>query len=62
MSNVKWYLVRRWLYGVAIALGAVLVYYKVIQPEALVVWLPLLLALFNTRPPAVPGEDADHGL
>lgn len=57
--GIRWYLVRRWLYGVALAVGALLVYYRVIEPAALVVWLPIILALFNTRPPAVPGEDTD---
>jgi hypothetical protein len=54
--SIRWYLVRRWTYGVAIAAGGILVYYRVIEPEALVVWLPLVLALFNTRPPATPDE------
>ncbi len=56
MPSIKWYLVRRYVYGVAIAVGAILVYHRVIPPEALAVYLPLVLALFNTRPPATPDE------
>lgn len=56
MRTIKWYLVRRWVYGVALALGGVLVYHKVIPPEALVVYLPLVLALVNTRPAPTPDE------
>ena len=56
MNSIKWYVVRRWVYGVALAAGAALVYHKVIPPEALAVYLPLVLALVNTRPPATPDE------
>lgn len=56
IKEFPWYLVRRWLYGVAGAVGGVLVYYKIIEPEALLIWLPLVLAMFNTRPPATPDE------
>ncbi|WP_336630764.1 MULTISPECIES: hypothetical protein [unclassified Microbacterium] len=58
MRNIKWYLVRRYLYGVALAVLGILTYHKVIPPEAAPVYLPLVLALFNTRPPAVPDETA----
>lgn len=53
-----WYLVRRYVYGLAVAAGAVAVYFKWIEPEAVVVLLPLILALFNARPPATPDEGA----
>lgn len=56
-----WYLLRRWLYGLAVAVGAILVYHDVIPPEALAVYLPLIIAAVNTNPPPVPGEDADNG-
>lgn len=55
-GNIPWYIVRRWVYGVAVAGGGVLVYYRILPPEALVVWLPLVLAIFNTKPPATPDE------
>lgn len=54
--NVKWYLVRRWFYWLSVAAGAVLVYYQVLPPEALAVWLPVILAALNTNPPATPDE------
>ena len=56
-SGIRWYLVRRWAYGVAVAALPVLVYFRVLQPEALPVLAPLLLALFNTRPPAAAADD-----
>ena len=57
MKNIKWYLVRRWLYGVIIAAGALAVFYGLIDPQAIPLIAALVLAVFNTRPPAVPGED-----
>ena len=46
--------VRRWIYGVAVAAFAVLVFYGVIAPEASPLILALVLALLN-----VPGTDAN---
>jgi hypothetical protein len=56
VKRIQWYIVRRYVYGVAIAAGGILVYHEVIEPEALVVYLPLVLAMFNTKPPATPDE------
>ncbi len=44
--------VRRWTYGICIAAVPVLVYFDVLEPEALPIIAPLLLAIFN-----VPSED-----
>ncbi|WP_417561876.1 hypothetical protein [Microbacterium sp.] len=60
MPKIKWYLVRRWLYGVAAAAFAIAVYYRLIALEATPLWLALILAAFNTRPPATPDETADN--
>lgn len=48
--------VRRWVYGVAIAAFAVLVYYGVIDPEASPLLLALVLAILN-----VPTGDSSDG-
>lgn len=56
MPKIKWYLVRRYVYALAIAVGAILVYHGVIPPEALAVYLPLVLAIFNTKAPPTPDE------
>ena len=56
MSNIKWYLVRRWVYGVLVAGGALAVFYGWIDPAAVPLILAVVLAALNTRPPAVPGE------
>lgn len=56
MRNIKWYIVRRYVYGVAVAALGILTYHKVIPIEAVPVYLPLVLALLNTRPPATPDE------
>ena len=56
-SRVQWYRVRRWAYWVTAAALAVLVFYRVIDPAALPVILPLVLAALNTNPPPLPGED-----
>lgn len=55
--NVKWYLVRRWLYGVVSAGIPLAIYLGWLDPAAAPLIAPLVLAAFNTRPPAVPGED-----
>lgn len=44
--------VRRWVYGVAVAAFAVLVFYDVIEPEASPLILALVLAFLN-----VPSAD-----
>ena len=59
MSNIKWYLVRRWLYGVLVAAGALAVFYGLIDPNAVPLILAVVLAAFNTRPPSIPGEDPE---
>jgi hypothetical protein len=59
VKNIKWYLVRRWLYGVIVAGGALAVAYGLIDAQAVPLIAAVVLALFNTRPPAVPGEPAD---
>lgn len=41
--------VRRWLYGVCIAAVPVLVYFKLLPPEAAPVILPLVLAVLNVQ-------------
>lgn len=48
--------VRRWIYGVAVAAFAVLVFYGAIAPEASPLILALVLALLN-----VPGADSQEG-
>lgn len=40
---------RRWLYGVCIAAVPVLVYFKLLPPEASPVILPLVLAILNVN-------------
>jgi hypothetical protein len=62
MSNIKWYLVRRWLYGVLAAVGALAIQQGWIDPETVPLILAVVLAAFNTRPPAVPGEPEDGGV
>lgn len=57
-KQVPWYLVRRWVYGVLIAAGALATYYGIIPVEAVPLWLALALALLNTKPPATPDETA----
>lgn len=59
MSNIKWYLVRRWLYGVVSAAIPVAIYLGWLDPQAAPLILPLVLAAFNTKPPAIPGEPDD---
>lgn len=56
LSKINWRLVRRWLYGVLVAAGALATFYGLLPPEAIPLWLALILAAFNTAPPAVPGE------
>lgn len=56
LKNIKWYLVRRWAYGVGVAVAALLTFYGLLPPEAAPLWLGLLLAALNTRPPATPDE------
>jgi hypothetical protein len=59
----RWYLLRRWVYGLALAVGLALVYYRLLEPQALAVLLPIVLALFNTNPAPTPDEAVrnDHG-
>lgn len=42
---------RRWIYGVCIAAVPVLVYFKLLPPEAAPVLLPLVLAVLNVSDP-----------
>ncbi|GAA2951531.1 hypothetical protein [Microbacterium schleiferi] len=55
-KQVPWYLVRRWVYGVLIAAGALATFYGIIPVEAVPLWIALGLALLNTKPPATPDE------
>lgn len=59
VSNIKWYLVRRWLYGVLAAAGALAIQQGWIDAETVPLILGVVLAAFNTRPPVVPGESED---
>ena len=59
MKNIKWYLVRRWLYGVLAAAGGLAIQQGWIDPETVPLILAIVLAAFNTTPPAVPGEPAE---
>lgn len=59
MKNIKWYLVRRWLYGVLAAGGALAIQQGWIDAETVPLILAVVLAAFNTRPPVVPGDPAD---
>lgn len=56
VKNIKWYLVRRWLYWVLVAVGALAIQQGWIDPETVPLILAVALAALNTRPPAVPGE------
>lgn len=58
---MKWHLIRRWLYGVLVALGALATFYGILPPEAIPLWLALGLALLNARPAALPGEAIPDG-
>ena len=42
--------IRKYIYGIGLAAIPVLVYYKVMDPEAAALALPLLLALLNLTP------------
>ncbi|WP_442575857.1 hypothetical protein ACSBPH_01520 [Microbacterium sp. F51-2R] len=59
VKNIKWYLVRRWLYGVLAAAGLLAIQQGWIDAETVPLIIGVVLAAFNTRPPAVPGEPAD---
>lgn len=50
----RWRIARRWVYSVAIAAVPVAVYLRWIQPEAVPVILPLILALVMVRPDGTP--------
>ncbi|MGW9159621.1 hypothetical protein [Microbacterium sp. NPDC055665] len=43
---------RRWIYSICIAAVPVLVYFKLLPPEAAPVILPLVLAVLNVNEPA----------
>lgn len=45
---------RKYLYGVAIAAFPVAVYFGLIEPEAIPLVLPLIVALFNLTPKETP--------
>lgn len=53
-KTVPWYLIRRWAYGVGASAAALLTFYGIIPVEVAPLWLALLLAMLNTKPPAVP--------
>ncbi|MDL9978855.1 hypothetical protein [Microbacterium candidum] len=50
--------VRRWLYGVSIAGLGVAVFYDLLPPESLAVWVPLVVALLNVPKEGGPPTDA----
>ena len=56
MSNIKWYLVRRWLYWTVAAGIPLAIWAGWLDAEVAPLILPIVLAAFNTRPAAVPGE------
>ena len=56
VSNVKWYLVRRWLYWLVAAGIPLAIYVGVLDPEVAPLILPIVLAALNANPAAVPGE------
>lgn len=47
---------RKWFYGVCIAAVPVLVYFKLLPPEAAPVILPLVLAVLNVNEPETSPE------
>lgn len=49
MKNIFNAKVRKWLYGVCITAVPVLVYFKLLPPEASPVILPLVLAVLNVN-------------
>lgn len=40
---------RRWIYGLALAALPLLVYFGLVAPEAMPLWLAFLLALLNVK-------------
>lgn len=56
LKSIDWRLVRRWVYGVLIAFGALAIYQGWLEPEALPLYAGIVLAVFNTRPPKTPDE------
>jgi DMSO/TMAO reductase YedYZ heme-binding membrane subunit len=54
----RWRIVRRWVYGVAIAAVPFAVYAGWIDPEASPIVLPLILALVMVKPDGTP-EDVE---
>ena len=60
VSNIKWYLVRRWLYWFVAAAIPLAIYLGWLDPEVAPLVLPIVLAAFNTRPSVVPGEPDDE--
>ena len=56
MSNIKWYLVRRWVYGVLSAAGTLAAFLGWVDPAVVPLILAVVLAALNTHPPVVPGE------
>ena len=48
--------IRKYIYGIGLAAIPVLVYYKVMDPEAAALALPLLLALLNLTPEGATDE------
>lgn len=59
-AGLPWWRIRRWLYGIGVAVAALLTFYRLLPPEAAPLWLGLLLAALNTHQPApLPGEELD---
>lgn len=50
----RWRIARRWVYGVAIAAVPLAVYYKLIEPEAAPLFIPLILALVMVKKDGTP--------
>lgn len=59
MSRINWRIVRRWVYWVLVAAGALATFYGLLPPEAIPLYAGLALAALNTRPPAIPGDNEE---
>ncbi|MDR7189792.1 hypothetical protein J2Y46_002618 [Microbacterium sp. BE35] len=60
MKNIKWYLVRRWVYWVLSAVGALAIQQGWIDPATVPLILAVVLAALNTKPPVVPGDTEEN--
>ena len=56
LRELPWRHIRRWLYAVLLAIGALALFYGWLQPQALPLWAGVALALLNTNPPPLPTE------